>query len=515
MRLLIFLFLLSIVSCSICDSKSNFKNLKISSVEKENRELVNIDILDKCVINKFWQFKNKSNSHNNRIFIDSDLKRVLLRFEYYQEQLEHNEKLSITINSTIIQGIGITFMSQSQFDISVNEIVDTFINFKCLNNSNNYFTIKIQIKVINEVLKKELNFDLWLTKLCDCAVKDGLDIAHIILLIIISGIIYASVLKHFSSKFEETILGKYPEIRNPENLSIISIIIAIVLWFFYVIDTLHFWIYFTIFFVITISVGMIFEGLLKGFPIKNQLSNRTLEIDFLGSITMFFLLCLFIGVVTLILWLVSFNWLIGDFIAIAISIETIRIFKFTSFKFMLTLSSVIWIYDLYCLIYKDNFYTIHSRLTDQFDNSFPTLISFPQISYTFFREIIRIPISDVIIPGMLINYFFRFDQVSNTKYLYFYSSFGILIGCIFCKFVIFSHLHLFIPSFFIIFPIMIIGIFILSYSRGEFTQIIDGFKSNVFAEKEIEKKQLEKIAHVIITNNPLEMNFINQETNHI
>ena len=62
---------------------------------------------------------------------------------------------------------------------------------------------------------------------------------------------------------------------------------------------------------------------------------------------------------------------------------------------------------------------------------------------------------------------------------------------------------------------MIIGIFILSYSRGEFTQIIDGFKSNVFAEKEIEKKQLEKIAHVIITNNPLEMNFINQETNHI
>ena len=484
MRFVIFTFFFLITMSNACEVPSDFSNLRISSIQIENGDIFNNIILDGCDINKYWKYKNTLSEQSNRVFIDNKINRVLLRFEYLYQKVKTNDTISISVDSVVTKGNGKNSVTIRNFDISQTEIIDAFIILDCINSTNNYFTVKTQISLYNTYTYKSFNFDIEMIKLCNCAIKDSLDISHFILLIIIAGIILASVLSYFTSKFEETILKKYPEIRNPENLSIIAVIIAIVFWFFYITDILDIWINITIIFVITISVGMIFEAILKSFHIKAQLSNRTLEIDFLGSITMYFLLCLTLGLISFLLWKCTNHWIIGDFIAVAITIETIRIFKFTSFKFILTLSFAIWIYDWYRVLTQDIFYNEHSRLINQFPHFFPLHISFPQMRFTIIREFIPVPISNVIMPGILINFFFRFDKNTNPYYYYLkISSVGYLFGLL-IKFIIFSYWHLFFPSLFIVFPFTIIPPLILSYKREEIAQMFEGFKSNVFAEKE-------------------------------
>ena len=509
MRIVILFILVWMTMSSGCDIPSDFSNVRISSIQNENEDNFNNIILDGCVINKYWKYKNTQSEQSNRLFIDNNIKRVILRFEFLMEKVKKKEIININIDSIITNGNGDTSITMNNFDISQIEIIDAFINVECVNNTNNFFTVKTQISLYNSYSKKAYDFDIEMIKLCNCSIKDSLDLSHFILLIIIAGIIVASVLSYFTSKFEETIRGKYPEIRNPENLSIISVIIAIVFWFFYITDILHIWINITIFFVITISVEMIFEAILKTFPIKAQLYNRTLEIDFLGSITMYFLLCLTLGMISFLLWICTNNWIICAFIAISISIETIRIFKFTSFKFILTLSLVIWIYDWYRVFTQDIFYNEHSRLINHFPNFFPIYISFPQIRYTIIREYIPVPISNVIMPGILINFFFRFDKNTNPYYYYFkLSSIGFLIGLL-IKFIIFSYWHLFFPSLFIVLPFTIIPPLFLSYKREELAQMFEGFKSNVFAEKEPVNIKQETISSLgVYSNNHLEMKLV-------
>lgn len=510
MKIVIFTFFLLPTMSHACEVSSDFSNIKISSAQIENGDIFNNIILDGCDINKYWKYKSTISEKSNRLFIDSTINRLLLRFEYLFQKVKVSNSIQISIDSFVSKGIGKSSVTISKFDITQSEIIDAFITLDCINNTNNYFTVRTKISLYNNYTNKSFDFEIEMIKLCNCAIKDSLDISHFILLIIIAGIILASVHSYFTSKFEETILKKYPEIRNPENLSIIAVIIAIVFWFFYITDILSIWINITIIFVITISVGMIFEAILKSFHIKAQLSNRTLEIDFLGSITMYFLLCLTLGLISFLLWNCTNNWIIGDFIAVAITIETIRIFKFTSFKFILTLSFAIWIYDWYRVLTKDIFYNEHSRLINQFPHFFPIHITFPQMRYTIIREFIPVPISNVIIPGILINYFYRFDKNTNPYYHYFkISSVGYLIGLL-IKFIIFSYWHLFFPSLFIVIPFTIIPPLILSYKREEIAQMFEGFKSNVFAEKEPINIKQETVPSLEAdsNNNKLEMKLV-------
>ena len=278
MRIVILFILVWMTMSSGCDIPSDFSNVRISSIQNENEDNFNNIILDGCVINKYWKYKNTQSEQSNRLFIDNNIKRVILRFEFLMEKVKKKEIININIDSIITNGNGDTSITMNNFDISQIEIIDAFINVECVNNTNNFFTVRTQISLYNSYSKKAYDFDIEMIKLCNCSIKDSLDLSHFILLIIIAGIIVASVLSYFTSKFEETILGKYPEIRNPENLSITSVIIAIVFWFFYITDILHIWINITIFFVITISVEMIFEAILKTFPIMLNIRNAIFSI---------------------------------------------------------------------------------------------------------------------------------------------------------------------------------------------------------------------------------------------
>ena len=82
---------------------------------------------------------------------------------------------------------------------------------------------------------------------------------------------------------------------------------------------------------------MVLEVLFKPTPLKKNLNYRSLEIEFIGSLSMYLLFCFFIFILFFIIYKYTYNILINDIISILICIESIRIFKFTSFKYILYL----------------------------------------------------------------------------------------------------------------------------------------------------------------------------------
>lgn len=482
--------------CSNCQTNSVFNNLVISTNQRENDDNATVDIFKGCQLSKFWK-KKKRKIPFGHVFIDEEIDRKLLRFYLEEKPKTESKNLQISLESDIIEGKGFANFTSNNFIIQQGEIFDNFLSFKCLSNSIENPYLKIILNFTMKHDKEEFFFVSEVTKLCNHSLKDSLDISNLVVIFITIFILFASVNSNFNSKFEDTILGKYPEIRNPENLCIISIIIAIILWFFYIIDILSIWIYITSLVVVPMTIGMIFEALLKKTQIKLTLSYRTLELDFIGSVSMFFLLCIFFGIVLFILWNVTLNWIVSDLIAISITIETIRIFKFTSFKFILFLSFVIFIYDIYWIIAKATVLNEHARLTNQYDHSFPILIICPEFDYRIFSMYVSLPISEIIIPGIVINYFFRVDRKIKYK-SHFYFLIGLVtfvIGLV-IKFLIFCYANVSIPSFVIIFPLMISCVMFFAYRRGEIEEMIEGFKSTVFAEEEIENAKLTKFANM-------------------
>ena len=201
MRIVILFILVWMTMSSGCDIPSDFSNVRISSIQNENEDNFNNIILDGCVINKYWKYKNTQSEQSHRLFIDNNIKRVILRFEFLMEKVKKKEIININIDSIITNGNGDTSITMNNFDISQIEIIDAFINVECVNNTNNFFTVRTQISLYNSYSKKAYDFDIEMIKLCNCSIKDSLDLSHFILLIIIAGIIVASVLSYFTSKF--------------------------------------------------------------------------------------------------------------------------------------------------------------------------------------------------------------------------------------------------------------------------------------------------------------------------
>ena len=91
MRIVILFILVWMTMSSGCDIPSDFSNVRISSIQNENEDNFNNIILDGCVINKYWKYKNTQSEQSNRLFIDNNIKRVILRFEFLMEKVKKKE----------------------------------------------------------------------------------------------------------------------------------------------------------------------------------------------------------------------------------------------------------------------------------------------------------------------------------------------------------------------------------------------------------------------------------------
>ena len=137
-------------------------------------------------------------------------------------------------------------------------------------------------------------------------------------------------------------------------------------------------------------------------------------------------------------------------------------------------------------------------LINQFDISFPILILCTQFTpYTsLYTEYVCLSIGEVILPGIYINYLYRFDQkIHLFSNFYYFLGIGIFLLGLFIKILLYCYAYLKIPAFSIIFPCLTISVFYFAYQRKQLEEMLAGFKRNPFVELEIGSMRLQSLAN--------------------
>ena len=519
----IFLFLYNfqfISASSICDNKSPFYPLYLNTSYTQDYSNSNISIISDCSINTYWRVKTgkEANFHIHKILEDEKFNRRILKFGYNftkNSKSKFSEKYLIKLKSNIVEGAGhVSFGSQNFENAKNNEIYQfyfepkldinymTYITYYC-EPDNIFFKTKIDITMIDTESNEEEIFPIEVLKICKHTEQlndDSIDICHAIIIMIAVGIIIFSNSPSFESKLELTILKKFPEVWKSENLSLINLLLVILLYILYIQNILNYFLYVTTIIVSIFSLAMVFEALLKNTPIKKNLNNRSLELDFIGSLSMYLIFCIFISSILFIIYELTHNILINDIISISISLESIRIFKFSSFKFILILCFLIWCYQIFYMIINSSDLILHyynGILINQFDISFPILILCTQITpYTsLYTEYVCLSIGEVILPGIYINYLYRFDKkIHLYSNFYYFLGIGVFLFCLFIKILLYCYAYLKIPAFAFFFPCLTIAVFYFSLEQQRLADLLSGFKDNPYRENEIGSKTLDSFA---------------------
>ena len=526
---LILYFLKTVFTTSICDNKSPIYGLYLNTSFTQDYSNTNLSIISGCSIDKYWRVKTgkETNFHIHKVLEDESINRRILKFGYNASKLsklKFSEKYIINLKYNILEGNGfISFGSQTYQDakekkryefifepeLDINYI--TYITYYC-EPENIFFKANIDITILDTDSKEKKVFPIEVIKICKHSEElndDSIDICHAIIIIIAVGIIIFSNWKSFESKLEATILKKFPEVWIIENLSMINLLLVILLYILYIQNILNYFLYVTTIIVSIISLVMVLEALLKNTPIKKNLNNRSIELEFVGSLSMYLIFCIILSSVFFLIYEWTHNILINDIISISISIQSIRIFKFTSFKYILCLCFLIWCYQVLYMIFKSSDLLLHyynGILINQFDISFPILILCTQFTpySSLYTEYVCLSIGEVILPGIYINYLYRFDKkVKLHGNFYYYTGLSIFIIGLFIKILLYCYASLKIPAFSFIFPCLTIIIFYFAYQRKHLEEMLNGFQRNPFVEYEIGSTKLESFAQSYYRNSQI------------
>ena len=305
------------------------------------------------------------------------------------------------------------------------------------------------------------------------------DLSHILILVLVFGIIYASFMPNLKSLVEHIILSQFHEIRNPENLSIVVIVLLIILTTMYFINWLHDWINICLIFIIPITIQMVVEALHRGTNIEKELSNQYSLIPYIGKVSYDYAACLGVGILIMIIWFLTHNWLINDIIVVCISIVSIRIFRFTNSKFIISIYVLILIYEI---IWVNNYSKkeIENKLTNKSFSSVPLRLICPELVSTPFKRCFAVPISDIIFPGIFLAYSKKFDEhfkIKNSNLNYFHIGLISLGIGLFLNLIVYYTYSRPTPSFLYTGIIMLGATLYYAFVNEHFDDFLFGFKS--------------------------------------
>lgn len=468
-----------------CSKFPLVNDLTISTSLNENNFDYDIKIFDECAVAQNWKVKSHSLPScevSNRVFEAEENIRRPIRFSL-RDSNKKSSKLTIKgISLSFPHDKADTTLTKSSFALSPGDYVDTYVEYDCLNvNSANWFTLKFEVEV--EGAENKIQFEY--VKICHANSDTNFDLSQLIIAIIMFATIYVASMEIFHSKVEKIIVSRYNEMRNPENLIIIGVVLFIIIIMLYIINCLNEWIVLCLFFSVPMSVGMIAEALHRDTNLHKEMNAKIYTVPYIGEVTNDNLLCLLIGLVFFFLWVLTHNWIICDIIAIAVSIIAIRIFKFTNSKILIGISIIGILYDLlwtskYSMKY-DNY-----KLTNDVGHHFPIRILCPGLSSSPFGICSSLPISDIILPGIFIGYSKKFDEKLKLPLLGInYYNVGIIaigVGFILNLFVYYFMMTP-TPSFLFTGTLLLVATLVFAYKNDHFLDFIEGFKSTEYGDK--------------------------------
>jgi hypothetical protein len=239
---------------------------------------------------------------------------------------------------------------------------------------------------------------------------------------------------------------------------------------------------------------MIFEGISKNFKeyVKLGFNNKFYEIPiFEKKISYNTIFSFLIGIIFLFLWILTKNWFICDLIAIGISLVSIRIFRFTNSKFLITIFIITIIYNIIWLNKYSKIVNNEIRFFNKNNINFPIRIIFPETSSNPFKSFISFPISDIVFPGFFLCYCKKFDTKKKMNLYLKFGLIGLGIGLIF-NVIIFYGYGILTSSFLFTGPFILILVLYFTFVHEDFDEFLNGFKSTEVG-KNLEEKMFENV----------------------
>jgi hypothetical protein len=469
-----------------CKKNEFYKNLEITTNRDENSDNFDVVVMKNCEIDEMWKVKEDYDQAcriPQRVFEGEDNIRRAFRFSYISTD-DKDEKIQISsIKISYPRNIAMSRLSTNTTILSPGESQDIYVDYDCLDMqsdkylSENWFKIRFEIEFPEEEYKV---FEY--VKICNATYTDRLDFSHFIIIGLIALVIFASVKDYLKSKLELIIVERFTEIKNPENLLVISFVVGLMLIFLNVVNLFDKWVYLSIFIVGPLSIAMITEAIFRNTNIMLNLENKTFEIPYLGSITIFFLVCLSCGLFILFLWAQTHNWFINNLLSISISIMAIRLFKFTSFKFILAVYIMAFVFEYYWVVYNSAHYGENYKLTNNVRTSLPVKIICPEMTSSPFSACNSLPIADIILPGIFLSYSKKFDESKYIQHYFFVGSGALGIGLV-INIIVYYYNMLPTPSFLFTGPLILLVTSIIAYKRQELYEFIEGFSSTAYENK--------------------------------
>ena len=474
-----------------CEANPKLKSLVISTNFHPNSDEFNIDIFRDCEINQMWRSRNvdlKSCESPKRAIEGEDNIRRAFRFSYlappYPTQSENSTDNTIVISKMILEfpkSAAESTLTKSKLTLHPGDVTDIYLNYNCKNTeesrllvaSHKWYSVKFLIEFANGGLQ---SFEF--IKVCNASYSDSVDISHFFILSFIFLVAHLSTKDFLKSRFEVIIVEKYTEMRNPENLLLISLVVSLILIFLGVIGYFAAWTTLVVIILAPISIAMIGEALLTYHDTLTQLESRSYEIPFIGSISFLFSLCLGVGLLLVTLFFYTENWILNNLIAVALALITIRLFKFTNFKLILIMFSLRFFYDLIWSHYYSQYFSENFRLSNNSQNHLPIKFLCPEFAVTPFNSCNFLPIADIIMPGILCTYAKIFDESKGIN-LYFVVANASLIAGLFLNMFVYYSYKLPLPSFLFSGPLMILTMIVIAHNTGHLQKLVEGFSSTL------------------------------------
>lgn len=485
-----------------CKSNPKLKSLVISTNLDPDSEDFSIEILRECEISEMWRSSNlalKSCESPKRAIEGEDNIRRAFRFSYLAPQ---NPSLNsnLTESSIIINKMSLEFptsaaestLTKSKLTINPGDVTDIYLNYDCKSSEesntrgDNWYKLKVLLD-FEEGQQQSFEF----IKVCNASYIESVDASHFIIISFIFLVAYLSTKDFLKSKFEVIIVEKYTEMRNPENLLLIGLVVLLILIFLGATGSFASWTTFVVVILAPISIAMIGEALLKYNDTLTHLESRSYEIPFIGSISFLFSLCLGVGLVIVTIYFYTENWIFNNLIAIALALISIRLFKLTNFKLIMIMFSLRFLYDLIWSYYYSQYFSENFRLSNNSENHLPIKFLCPEFAATPFNSCNFLPIADIILPGILCTYAKIFDESKGLNVYFLAANASLAAGLIFNMFVYYSY-KLPLPSFLFSGPVMIITMVVLAHNRSHLDKFVEGFSSTLL-ENNLDKN-LKKIS---------------------
>lgn len=476
-----------------CQPNTILNSLTISTSESANKDEFSIVLLSQCKINPFFASKNITSCptcefHRTAYEGEDNIRRPLL-FSLNQSDTSGD---SLTIEEIILKyphNVAKSIVTNKHFTLYPGEQYELFIEYECLHKDPNILVpanwYKLQVEIYTSEYKESpLKFEYW--KICKATYANSFDVSHFALSCIMFLIIYLSFVHRFNSHIEKMVVTRFHELKDQKNFTIIFLLLSIVLFTFSMLNIILQWLELCLMIVIPLSMAMIFQSSHREYKflswIRPLAKEDMIDIPLIGKLQKDFIISLIIAIILTVVWYLSYQWLLGNFIAICISISIIRLFKFTSIKFLMSMNTLIFVYDLFWVINQSNDYTENFKLTNTIRRFFPIRILCPELVSSPFNSCNALPISDVVLPGFLLSYLKHFDQKKkeyNEDDLNSYFTFGmlsIIFGLLWNLFV-FYFLYRPTPTFLYTGPCIIITALGYAFYNNELPLFLNDFHS--------------------------------------